>query len=149
MNWNKQIITFAVAAVLSTGAAFSAQEQGQRGGRGDAQVARKAGRLANALNLTDAQKEQAKAIHQRHREANSGVRAQLKDLSTQIRAARQANNTAEAQRLAALREPLLAQAHQARQAQMAEFKALLTPEQQTKLEEMSKSHRGGKRGFRK
>lgn len=103
-----------------------------------------AGRLAKELNLTDSQKDQAKAIRQKHRASNESLRTELRQLNEQIRAAREAKNTAEAQRIAALREPLLARAQEAWQAERVELKSVLTPEQQTKLEELRKSH-GAKR----
>ncbi|HYP05715.1 MAG TPA: Spy/CpxP family protein refolding chaperone [Bryobacteraceae bacterium] len=146
MNLSKKLITLAATVALSAGAVFSAPADGAKARRSEAREARMlhrhAGHLAKALNLTDAQKEQAKAIRNKHREANQGVRAELKELNTQIRAAREAKNTAEAQRLAALREPLLAKAQEAWQAQRSELMSVLTPEQQSKLEELRKAHTG-------
>ena len=103
---------------------------------------RHGGQLAKALNLTDAQKQQAKTIREKHRASSEGLRAEMRQINEQIRTARQAKNTAEAQRLAALREPLLARAQEAWQAQSAELKSVLTAEQQTKLEELQKSRQG-------
>jgi periplasmic protein CpxP/Spy len=155
MNLNKTLLTLAATVALSAGAAFTAQAdkpqtegntqnstQNNTQRRGHKMFRAHAGRFAQALNLTDAQKEQAKAIREKHRTANEGLRTELRTLGEQIRAARQANNIAEAQRLAAQREPLLARAQEAWKAEREELKSVLTPEQQTKLEELRKSHTG-------
>ena len=143
MNLNRKLMTLAVTVALSAGAAFSAQADGARAGRGEARMMhRHGGQLAKALNLTDAQKQQAKTIREKHRASSEGLRAEMRQINEQIRTARQAKNTAEAQRLAALREPLLARAQEAWQAQSAELKSVLTAEQQTKLEELQKSRQG-------
>lgn len=143
MNLSNKIMTLAATVALSAGVAFPSPADGTRANRGEAREARMlqrhGGRLAQALDLTDAQKAQAKAIREKHRTSNQALRAELKEINQQIRTARQANNIAEAQRLAALREPLLARAHQAWQAERAELKSVLTAEQQTKLEELQKS----------
>jgi periplasmic protein CpxP/Spy len=150
MNLNKTLMTLAATVALSAGAAFSAQADSPRANtRGEHRAMRHhSGKLAKALNLTDAQKEQAKAIREKHRAANEGLRTEMRTLREQLRAAREANNTAEAQRLAALREPLVARAQQAWQAERDELKSVLTAEQQTKLEELRKAH-GGKRQHRR
>ena len=103
---------------------------------------RHARQLSKALNLTDAQKEQAKAIREKHRASNQALRAELRQIREQIQTARERKNTAEAQRLAALREPLLLKAQEAWQAERAELKSVLTPEQQAKLDELQKVWQG-------
>jgi protein CpxP len=141
MNFNRKLITLAATVALSAGAAFSApQSQGAHNDRAEQRMLhRHPARIAKVLNLTDAQKEQAKAIRQKHRSANQPVRAELRQLNEQIRAARLAKNIAEAQRLAGLREPLLARAQEAWQAERAELKSVLTAEQQSKLDELQKA----------
>lgn len=153
MNLNKTLMTLAATVAISAGAAFTAQAdkpQTERNAQGREHRTFRAhgARLAKALNLSDSQKEQSKAIRQKHRAANEGLRTELKTLHEQIRAARQGNNTAEAQRLAAQREPLIARAQEARKAEREELKSVLTQEQQTKLEELRKTQ-GGKRQFRR
>ena len=153
MNLNKTLVTLAATVAISAGAAFTAQAdkpQTERNAqsREHRMFRAHSGRLAKALHLSDAQKEQAKEIRQKHRTANEGLRTELRTLHEQIRAARQANNTTEAQRLAAQREPLIARAQEARKAEREELKSVLTPEQQTKLEELRKTH-AGKRHYRR
>ena len=150
MNLNRKLITLAATVALSAGTVFATpQAQGSQNDRSERRMLnRHPGRIAEALNLTDAQKQQAKAIREKHRAANQSVRTELRQLGEQIRAARQANNTAEAQRLAALREPVLAKAREAWQAERAELKSVLTAEQQTKLDELRKTHQGKRQNRR-
>jgi Spy/CpxP family protein refolding chaperone len=149
MNMKRNLMTLAATVALSAGAAFSAQADNVQAPRSEARrMHHGGGRLAKQLNLSDAQKEQAKAIREKHRAANESLRTDLRQLNDQVRAAREAKNIAEAQRLAALREPLLAKAQEAWQAERAELKSVLTAEQQTKLDELRKS-RQGKRQMRR
>ena len=145
MNFHRKLITFAATVALSAGAAFAAP-QAQSGAQTERaerrMLHRQPARIAKALNLTDAQKQQAKAIREKHRTANQAVRTELRQLNEQIRAARQAKNTAEAQRLAALREPVVARAQEAWQAERAELRSVLTAEQQSKLDELRKNRQG-------
>jgi Spy/CpxP family protein refolding chaperone len=149
----------AAAAVLVAGSAYSYQEaaentdnhQGKRHGKHAGErgmLNRHGARLAEALNLTDAQKEQAKAIREKHRTANADLHKQMRDLHTQLRAARQANNTAEAERLAAQREPLMLRAREAWNAERAELRTILTADQQAKLDTLQKSFAGKREGRR-
>ena len=156
MNLHKRFVTMAAAVVLLACGAYSYQEgaenkgkrHGKRAGGERAMLNRHGARLAEALNLTDAQKEQAKAIREKHRAANADLHTQMRDLHTQLRAARQANNTAEAQRLAALREPLMLRAREAWSAERAELRTVLTAEQQAKLDTMQKSFAEKREGRR-
>jgi Spy/CpxP family protein refolding chaperone len=150
----------AAAVVLVAGGAFAYQDSAENntnqqrkhhgkhaGERG--MLNRHGAKLAEALNLTDAQKEQAKAIRDKHRAANADLHKQMRDLHTQLRAARQANNTAEAERLAAQREPLMVRAREAWNAERAELRNILTAEQQAKLDTLrEKSFEGKREGHR-
>jgi Spy/CpxP family protein refolding chaperone len=160
MNLKTRFVTMAAAVVLVAGGAFADQEGAENnhgkhhgkhvGERG--MLNRHGAKLAEALKLTDAQKEQAKAIREEHRAANADLHKQMRDLHTQLRAARQANNTAEAERLAAQREPLVARAREAWNAERAELRNILTAEQQAKLDTMreniQKSFAGKREGRR-
>jgi Spy/CpxP family protein refolding chaperone len=156
MNLKKRFVTIAAAVVLVAGGAYSYQEGGNNGGKRHGKYAggergmlnRHGGRLAQALNLTDVQKEQAKAIREKHRAANTDLHNQMRDLRTQLRAARETNNTAEAQRLAAQREPLMVRAREAWHAERAELRTILTAEQQAKLDTMQKSFAEKREGRR-
>jgi Spy/CpxP family protein refolding chaperone len=104
--------------------------------------------MAEALNLTDAQKEQAKAIREKYRASSKDVRTQMRTLHDQLKAAREANNTAEVDRLNQQRERLMASAKQTRTAQRNEFRSILTPEQQAKFDQFQENHKGRHGGKR-
>jgi periplasmic protein CpxP/Spy len=134
----------AASLVLASGAAFSqapateapaAQQQERHGKR-----AHKGGpgRMAAALNMTDAQKEQAKAIREKYRTTGqTDVRTQMRDLHTRAEAAKQANNTAELERIKQERQALFAKAKESWDAERAELRSILTAEQQVKFDEMA------------
>ena len=150
MTFDKRSFILAASLVLASGAAFSqapapsteAPAEQQRQGKRHHGVGQ--GRMAAALNLTDAQKEQAKSIHEKYKASNTEVRTQMRDLHTRAEAAKQANNTAELDRIKQEREAVFAKAKESWSAERAEIRSILTPEQQTKFDEMGQ--RRGKRG---
>ena len=161
MNLNKRYFILAATLVFSTGAAFSqatpseqpaAQERQHRGGKGGKFHGGHRGgeRLAAALNLTDAQKEQAKAIRERHRASSEGLRTDMRNLQQRYRDAKQANNTAELERLSQERQTLFTQFKDAMTAQQNEFRTILNAEQQTKFDELmaKRAERAKERGAR-
>lgn len=142
MNLSKKTLILAASAILSVGAAFSQSaapaEDGKRWhhNRGE-------NRLVNALNLTDAQKQQAQTIREKYRASNEDLRKHMRDLHDKFAAAKQANNTAELDQLKSQREALTAKWRETRQEEMAEFKQILTADQQAKLDELKQSHGRG------
>ncbi len=147
MNFDKRSFILAASLVLASGAAFSQtpsaeapaeqQRHGKRHHKGGA------GRMAAALNLTDAQKEQAKTIREKYKASHTEVRTQMRDLRTRAEAAKQANNTAELDKIKQEREAVFAKAKVSWDAERAEIRSILTPEQQVKFDEMAQ--RRGKR----
>jgi periplasmic protein CpxP/Spy len=152
MTLDKRSFILAASLVLASGAAFSQapsteapaeqqQHHGKRGHKGGE------GRIAAALNLTDAQKEQAKAIREKYKASHTDVRTQMRDLHARAEAAKQANNTAELDRIKQEREAVFTKAKQSWDAERAEIRAILTPEQQAKFDEMAQ-RRGQREGKR-
>lgn len=146
MNFNKRSLILAASLVLATGAAFSqnATENPSSEAPKTHSRAHKAGRgghMAAALNLTDTQKEQAKTIREKYRTANTDLRTKMRDLRTRATAAKEANNTAELDSIKQERETLFANAKTSWDSQRAELRAILTPEQQAKFDEIGQ-HRG-------
>jgi periplasmic protein CpxP/Spy len=94
------------------------------------------------LNLTDAQKEQIKAIRQKYQPQNEALRAQAKPYMDAARAARQKGDSA------AFRTNM-EKAHQVMQAasfktqERAEIRAILTPDQQAKFDAHEKDRANG------
>jgi Spy/CpxP family protein refolding chaperone len=159
MNLNKRSFILAATLVFSTGVAFSqsapaapqAQEQTEERHHRAGKRAGGAKHFAAALNLTDAQKEQAKAIRERHRASTKTLRTEMRNLHQQYRAAKEANNTAELERLSQQRQSLGAQVKEAMTAQQNEFRSILNPEQQAKFDELvaKRAERFKERGFGK
>ena len=153
----------ALIAVLSvSGAVVVAQQQQapttaapgiQKQNRGDRMKRRGKGRHMrraglrglHRLNLTDQQKEQARAIMRANFESN---KAQIDELKQLRQKGREALSDADKARAKELRNQLRESRSNARN----QMSSLLTPEQKTKLEEMQKNRRerrerSGRRGI--
>ncbi|HET8645272.1 MAG TPA: Spy/CpxP family protein refolding chaperone [Vicinamibacteria bacterium] len=132
----------AALALGLAGAGFAGQDErgfgeGPKGGRMHGRH-HGFGRAMRELNLTDAQKEQLKQMHEQQREALRPVMEQQRQLRQQIREALEAGNP-DATRIGQLE----IQAHQLRQQLKAErekahaaFVNVLTPEQKAQWEKM-------------
>lgn len=147
-------ILFAATAVVLTGAmALMAAPPPRRGGGPGAGPMM----FGRALDLTDAQKEQAKAIFEETRKANETYREQLRSLRAEEREAIKAGKSEnELRNLAQRSANVTADMHANRLVAQSKFWQILTPEQRAKLEErgekMRERMREGKgrfgRGFR-
>jgi Spy/CpxP family protein refolding chaperone len=93
-------------------------------------------RMFQALNLTDAQKEQAKAIFQQARQTAKPLAQQLKNNREAMAAAVKANDAGQIQNLAAQQGNLRGQMIAIRSEAMAKFYTTLTPEQRAKADQM-------------
>lgn len=125
------VITFLTAA-LSAGGLMAAEtspsphRQGPRVNFVD--------RMSATLNLTDQQKQQAKAIFTSERDAARTVRDELRQERKTVQSAIQAGKPpAEVQQLAKNEGPAMADLAGMRAAAFAKFYAVLTPAQQQKL----------------
>jgi Spy/CpxP family protein refolding chaperone len=98
-------------------------------------------RLMQALNLTPAQKEQARTIFQGARQSAKPVRDQLRENRTAMAAAVKADNTQQIQQLAAKRGELVSQMATVRANAMAKFYQTLTPEQRAKADRIHQAIR--------
>jgi Spy/CpxP family protein refolding chaperone len=99
-------------------------------------MARHRANLAQKLNLTDAQKQQAKAIFQQTRQSTQALRQQLKENRQAMAAAIKANNTADMQRLSTVQGTLMGQVLAARSQAKAQVYSLLTPEQKAQADQL-------------
>ena len=125
---NKFAAWTAIAALgaASLFAAQTAAAGGHRhGGRGAF--------LSSFLNLTPAQQTQAKSIFQDARQSGQPIRQQLKQTRQSLRAAVQANNTAQIQQLATAEGSQVGELAAIRSTAMAKVYQILTPDQQQKL----------------
>ena len=93
-------------------------------------------RAMKALNLTDSQKQQAKAIFEQTKQNVKPIAEQLKQNREALAAAIKANNVTQIQTLAGQQGALQGQLIAARAESQAKFYALLTPEQRTKADQL-------------
>ncbi len=140
------LLTFSLSALLAGGSLF-AQGFGPMGGHGGMGGPGGPGGLkflTNYLSLTATQQTQAQAIFTAERQSTQPVMTQLKTQRLAIEAAIEAGQTAEqVTQLATAEGPLLAQEAGIRAAAQAQFWALLTPDQQTKLKSLHASMQPG------
>lgn len=138
---NKKAITAVAALTLSATLAFAAPQSndgekfegkrgrhGHRGGhhRGDGAFAK--------LNLTDAQKAQMKSLREQFKTDNAQLFSQLRQARTDLRTAREANDTARLESLRGTMDSLKTQFKAAKKAHREQLLTILTPEQRAQLE---------------
>lgn len=121
-----------------------------RGPRGEGRGMRGAGALMRGVNLTDAQKAQVKAIHQKYQDQFKSIREANKPAMDEARAARQRGDTAAAR---AAFQKGRTQFESLRQQEMSEVRGVLTADQQKTFDanlQQAKARQGhhGKRGAR-
>ena len=92
--------------------------------------------MFQALNLTPAQKQQAKAIFQEARQTTQPVRDQLRRNRQTMAAAVKADNRAQIDQLSAERGKLMGQLTTTRTEAMARFYHELTPQQRAKADQI-------------
>ena len=148
-----RFFAFAGAAVMATGLMFAQSDTAPSSGQ-PAQHARGSHRgggmffrMGRALNLTDAQKEQAKGIFQDLRAQTKPIRQQLRDSRQALVSAAVAGKSAdELGQLAQAQGPQLAQLAVLRAQAIGKFYAILTPAQQQQFQTMQgkwAAHTGG------
>jgi len=93
-------------------------------------------RLMQALNLTPARKQQARAIFQQAKQSAQPIRQQLQQNREAFAAAVKANDTAQIQALASQQGTLAGQVAAIRGESMAKFYSSLTPDQKTKADQI-------------
>ncbi len=98
-------------------------------------------RMTKRLNLTDAQKQQAKTIFQQAKQSAQPVRDQLKQDRQALTAAVENNDTVKIGQLSTTIGSLQGQLVSIRSSAMAKFFATLTPDQKAKAEQMRQSIR--------
>jgi Spy/CpxP family protein refolding chaperone len=141
---SKTIVSIAAAALLTTGAlAIAAPGHGEKSHRAHGE---KHGtmqqRLAEKLGLSEAQKTQMKDLMASFRAENQTLMDAMKQTREQLRAARQAKDTARAASLAATAEEQRAEMEKRREAQHQRMLQILTPEQRLQMEQMHEQMKG-------
>jgi Spy/CpxP family protein refolding chaperone len=129
-------------AVLGASTSLFAAETSPAGGH---RHGRHGAFLSTYLNLTPAQQAQQKSIFEGARQSAQPLRKQLQQTRQSLRAAVQANDTAQIQQLAQTEGSELGQLMAIRSTAMAKVHQILTPEQQQKLNELQQARRAGRR----
>jgi len=137
-------------AVLTLGAAvaIAAPHEGKWGGK-HGRGGEMSQRFAEKLNLTDAQKEQIKAIQKETRQQNAAFFQTMRQTREDFHAAKEANDTAKLDALKATFDSQRAQMKQIRDAENQRIMSILTPDQRTQFEQLKAEraqhhgHRGG------
>ena len=138
----RNILSFAGAALLATGMIYAQATPGATpGSQHRPFMARRAAHMASQLGLTDAQKDQAKALFAQARQSAQPLRAQLHENRQALAAAVKAGNDADIQRLSQTAGTLQGQLTAIRTEAMAKFYASLTPEQKAKAEQLRQERR--------
>jgi periplasmic protein CpxP/Spy len=148
----KVITAVAVIALSGTLAIAAPQTQGGGNGNGDGwggghHRGAMVRHLAKKLNLTDAQKAQTKANRKAFFEANKPFFQQVRATRHELRAARQANDTAKMDALKATAQSQRAQIKQLREQQVAQFVSILTPAQKAQFDQLQ-AQRAARRAAR-
>ena len=144
------IIMAIAVAVPVVVAQSTGDDGGRRGHKGHFGRHGGGGRMFSKLDLTDAQKEQIKAIHEKNRESMRPLMEQIRAKRQEIRQANAGGTVDEAlvsQKLAEI-APLEAKMMAERARIHQETLSVLTPEQRTKLEQMREQFKS-RRGERK
>ena len=140
----KKTLTAVAAMALTATLAFAAPPEGRHGGHGHRGFA---GKFAEKLNLTDAQKQQIRDIRMASREKNKAFFENARQMRQDLRAAREANDTAKLESLKATMQSQHEQMKQIRDAEKQQILSVLTAEQRARFEAMQAEHggSGGKR----
>lgn len=150
MKNSKKWFTAAAVVALSSTLAFAAPtpEGGKRGGHGrGGRGGEFSERFAQKLNLSNAQKQQIKDANAAFRSEHKAFFEATRETRQQIKAARDANDTARLEQLKATAKSQHEQMKQLRAAQEQRIANLLTPEQRVQWEAL-KAERQAKRGDR-
>ncbi len=132
----KKTITAVAVFALGASLAFAApQMDGWKGHRGHD----KAGfseKMAQKLNLSDAQKQQVKDLQTAFRTDNAAFLQTFRQTMQDVHTAKKANDTAKLDALRPTVDAQRAQMKQLREAQRARIRSILTPDQQAQLDAM-------------
>ncbi len=145
-NTSRQILATVLAAILVLSTAALAQDGGSGkrgdggGGRGK-QKGEMIAKLAEKLDLTADQKARIKTLTDQFQQQHQTQRQELQNLHKQAQDARQAGNKDQAKSIHEQMKTKSEALKADRQKLMEQIKAILTPEQRTKLEQMKEQHK--------
>lgn len=141
-------VTIAAAMTLTASLAFAAPHQGGKAGRhGRGTRATIGQRMADRLNLTDAQRNQIRTLQSSFREQNKAFFASSRTARKEFREAKRANDTAKLEQLEPAMEARRTQFRELRAAHRQQVLSVLTPEQRAQFESL-KAQRAERRARR-
>jgi periplasmic protein CpxP/Spy len=146
-DMKRKLVTAVAVLTLGAAVAIAAPHDGGKWSGKHGRGSEMSARLAEKLNLTDAQKEQIKAIRKESREQNAAFFQSMRETREQFRAAKEANDTAKLDALKATFQSQHAQMKQIRDAEKQRILTVLTPDQRTQFEQL-KAERDARRGHR-
>jgi Spy/CpxP family protein refolding chaperone len=135
------LMKFATVAALAAGMAFAQAPRPATPQAGSGKATMKPGgmmrhRMLRALNLTDAQKQQAQTIFQQTKQNVQPLAQQAKQNRQALADAVKANDTAKIQQLATQQGNLQGQLLTLRSESTAKFYSILTPDQRAKADQI-------------
>jgi Spy/CpxP family protein refolding chaperone len=145
MQFTRKFAAWTAVAALGAAGLFAAetsQARQQWHGRG------RFGHFMSELNLTDAQKAQAKSIFQGARQSAQPVRQQLMETRKSLRAAIKANDAAQIQQLSATEGHEIGQLAAIRGSAFAKVYQTLTPDQKQKADALEQARHARHQGQR-
>jgi Spy/CpxP family protein refolding chaperone len=140
----KRIVTAAAVLALGASLAFAGPGEGRKHGKHEMHGKGGAAhmeRMAEKLNLSEGQKIQMEELRKGFQVQNEPLWTAMKQTKSEMKAAREAGDTARVEALRATVEQQRTQMKDQRQAPHEQMMNILTPEQRTQLEAM-KSERG-------
>lgn len=133
MRMNKWLTAAAIMTVSASLAIAMPQEGKGWGRHGGKQHGFMSEKLAQKLNLTDTQKQQIRDLNKAFRQDNKAFFESARQTRQEMRAAKEANDTAKLQSLKATADSQRAQMKQLRDAQEAKVLSVLTADQQAQF----------------
>ena len=133
MRMNKWLTAAAIMAVSASLAIAMPQEEGKGWGHHGGKRGLMSEKLAQKLNLTDAQKQQLRDLNKAFRQDNKAFFESARQTRQEVRAAKEANDTATLQSLKPAVDAQMAQMKQLREAQDTKILSILTPDQQAQF----------------
>lgn len=132
--------TMTAVAVLALGASLAFAAPGDWKGHGGHDRAGLSEKMAQKLNLTDAQKAQVKSLQDQFRTDNAAFIQNFRQTMQDVRAAKQANDTVKLDALRPTVESQKAQMKTLRQAQRDKIRNILTADQRAQLDALKAQH---------
>jgi Spy/CpxP family protein refolding chaperone len=138
-TFRSKFAAWTAVAALGAASLFAAQTSAAGPSAGHHRHGRMGAFLSSYLNLTPAQQAQQKTIFQNARQSAMPIHQQLKQTRQSLRAAIQANSTAQIQQLAQTEGSQIGQLAAIRSTAMAQAYQILTPDQQQQMAKLQQA----------